>query len=93
MFVDVMYENFLQPCIIKPSRIINGQKPSIVDNIFTNIINKNITSGNLFSKISDHMPNFILIENLVHKPKRRKVTKRDFSKFNEESYQQEIYHS
>ena len=25
MFVDIMYENFLQPCIIKPSRIINGQ--------------------------------------------------------------------
>ena len=90
MFVDIMYENFLQPCIIKPSRIINDQKLSIVDNIFTNIINKNITSGNLFSKISDHMPNFILIENLVHKPKRRKVTKRDFSKFNEESYQQDL---
>ena len=36
------------------------------------------------------MPTFILIENLVHKPKRRKVTKRDFSKFNEESYQQDL---
>ena len=32
MFVDIMYEN-----ISSPSRIINGQKPSIVDNIFINI--------------------------------------------------------
>ena len=41
-FVDIMYEKFLQPCITEPSRIVNGQRPSIVDNIFTNIINKKI---------------------------------------------------
>ena len=85
-FVDIMYEKFLQPCITEPSRIVNGQRPSIVDNIFTNIINKKIIGGNLTSKVSDHMPNFVLIEDLIQKTGRKKITKRDFSNFKEEDY-------
>ena len=32
------YSDFLQPCITKPTTIIVNQRPSIVDNIFTNIL-------------------------------------------------------
>ena len=68
-FIDIMYANNLQPTIDKPTRVIKGQKPSLIDNIFTNAIDKDIVTGNLLSKITDHMPNFILMRdfNLDHK--------------------------
>ena len=54
-----MYENLCQPCIIQPTRIVDKQKPSLIDNIFINSIESPV-SGNL-DKISDHFPNFIII--------------------------------
>ena len=72
-FLDLCYENVLQPCILEPTRIIYGNRtPSLVDNIFTNVTSKNIVSGNLFSKITDHMPNFVIVQNItVSKKKER----------------------
>ena len=60
-FISTMFLHFLQPCILEPTRIVDGNKPSLVDNIFTNAISKNIISGNLLNKLSDHMPNFIFV--------------------------------
>ena len=54
-FLDTMLTNFIQPCILEPTRVVNGNKPSLIDNIFTNAINKKIVSGNLLNKISDHI--------------------------------------
>ena len=86
LFVDTLYENFVQPCILEPTRIVKGQRPSIVDNIFTNIIDKEIISGNFLEKISDHLPNFTIIKDLSKKRQRQKISKRDFTKFNENDY-------
>ena len=85
-----MYDNHIQPCIVEPTRIISGNKPSIVDNIFTNIIDKQITSGNLVSKISDHLPNFVIINDLVSYSKKQKISKRDFTNFKENDYLTDI---
>ena len=90
LFVDTLYNHFFQPCITEPTRIIKNQKPSIVDNIFTNILNKDILSGNIKAKITDHLPNFIIINNIISRPKRQKVTKRDYSNFVEEIYLRDI---
>ena len=43
---STMYSNFLQPCIIEPTRIVPGNRPSLVINIFMNIIDKNLYNGN-----------------------------------------------
>ena len=43
-------------CITEPTRMIARQRPSIVDNIFTNIIEKNLNNDNLIDKITDHLP-------------------------------------
>ena len=58
-----MYSNFLQPYIIYPTRIVQNAKPSLIDNIFANCIDKEILSGNLIQNITDHLPNFILLPN------------------------------
>ena len=33
-FLNIMLENNLHPCITEPTRIINTNKPTLVDNIF-----------------------------------------------------------
>ena len=89
-FVDLTQENHLQPCILGPTRILPGQKPSLVDNIFTNIIEKNIYSGNFTDKITDHLPNFAVIKNHHLQKTKTKITKRDFRQFQEADYLEDI---
>ena len=54
-FLNIVYSHFLQPFITEPTRMIAGQRPSIVDNIFSNIFEKNLNSSNLIDKITDHL--------------------------------------
>ena len=61
-FITLMYENLFQPCILQPTRVNDYQRPTLIDNIFVNEIDVTI-SGNLIDKISDHFPNFVVIEN------------------------------
>ena len=58
-----MLEHNFQPCITEPTRITNTNKPSLVDNIFTNSF-ENPVSGNILEQISyDHLPNFVILDN------------------------------
>ena len=69
---------------------MRNQKPSIPDNIFTNSMDKDIITGNLLSKISDHMPNFMIMKHTKF-PKNslnRKV--RSFKKFIVNNYQEDV---
>ena len=43
-----MTSNFLQPCITEPTRIIQGNRPSIVHNIFINVFDKELYRGKPF---------------------------------------------
>ena len=77
-----MLSNFLQPRILFPSRIVDNAKCSLVDNIFTNIIENDTISGNIIDKITDHMPNFLLLQNnKKDKLKNSKIQIRNFSNF------------
>ena len=61
-FLNNMLEHNFQPNIIEPTRITNTNKPSLVDNIFTNIFEDSI-SGNILEHISyDHLPNFLILD-------------------------------
>ena len=54
-----MYAIGLYPLIDRPTRISN-QSFSLIDNIFTNVTNYNITSGILINDITDHLPVFAI---------------------------------
>ena len=77
---------FLQPCITEPTRIIQGNRPSLVDNIFTNIFNKELYSGNILDKITDHLPNFLIIKNIKNYYKIKNIKLRDMINFNHDKY-------
>ena len=86
-FVNLLLSNFFQPHILQPSKIINSSKSSLIDNIFLNSIDHEIHSGNLVSKISDHMPNFMFCQCTQLKPKQdNRGFFRDYKNFNTNSY-------
>ena len=62
MILCILYENLCQPFISKSTRIVENQNPILIDNIFVNTIETPVC-GNLIEKISDHLPNFIILEN------------------------------
>ena len=62
----------------------------MIDNIFINTIDKNVISGNLLGKITDHMPNFIIINDII--PQKRKLKKkiRSYVNFDPIKFNQEV---
>ena len=84
-----MYENLCQPCIIQPTRIVDKQKPSLIDNIFINSI-ENPISGNR-DKISDHFPNFIIINKYSEKREKSEDNyKRNTKNYNKIVFQNQL---
>ena len=79
-FLDLMFSNFYQPHILYPTRVVDNAKPSLLDNIFTNNIGHEPISGNLTNKISDHMPNFLILQKFQTSNK-TKTQKKRFLKF------------
>uniref|UniRef100_A0A3B3C2G3 Reverse transcriptase domain-containing protein n=1 Tax=Oryzias melastigma TaxID=30732 RepID=A0A3B3C2G3_ORYME len=64
-FINTMYSMCLYPTITKPSRITRNSA-TLIDNIFTNSIESETTSGLLINDVSDHLPIFMV---------KKKVTK------------------
>ena len=70
--------------------MIAGQRPSIVDNIFANILEKSLNSGNLIDEITDYLPNFLFIADFVDQQKNQKIRIRNMKAFNEETYLKDL---
>ena len=63
-FLEVLTSNWFTQQILGPTRFVEQNKPSLADNIFVNFSDMHCTSGNIIEKITDHLPNFLIIENL-----------------------------
>ena len=88
-FLNMTIQHNFQPCILEPTRIVDGNKPSLIDNIFSNSL-EDIISGNLIEKISDHMPNFIIINNTKHPSKCKAVRRRCLKNFDPNNFQTDL---
>ena len=51
------------PLILQPPRITSHSN-TLLDNIFSNVFDPDIVSGNLTATISDHLPQFAIIPNM-----------------------------
>ena len=89
-FLDLMYLHFLQPHIIYPSRIVKNAKPSLLDNILSSHIDNELYSGNIIDKITDHMPNFLILPQYKKSETKMRHQKRDYKHFNEEKFLQDL---
>ena len=86
-FFETMMTNHLIPTITVPTKI-NPKKNTVIDNIFTNQINPDATSGNMTIAISDHLPSFLIIprDNQNHLPKKNNVYVRNTKNFDRENF-------
>ena len=85
-----MYSNFCQPCILEPTRVVVNSRPSLIDNIYTNTHDKTIHSGNLLDRVTDHMPNFCIIEDTYKVKKNRKIRIRDMQQFEKDNFLKDL---
>ena len=79
-----MNSNLDLPCITEPTRIVDKQKPTLIDNIFVNRFGKELKSGNLIKEISDCLPNFTNIKNINKKTSKQKIKVRDLHSFHKD---------
>ena len=50
------------PLIIHPTRIVENQEPSLIDNIFSNNMSDEISSGNIYLTLSEHLSQFASVK-------------------------------
>ena len=83
-FINNMGVFCFQPHIIQPTRITD-HSATLIDNIYFNSIEHYCISGNLLCDISDHLPNFLIINKLACSSFTPTIYRRDYSNFNEEN--------
>ena len=78
-FLDSLASNSCLPYIIQPSRHTSYSR-TLIDNIFSNVISKDIIFGNITATISDHLPQFLVSPNIFANPPSNKsnVSQRDW---------------
>ena len=86
-FLDSLASNSFIPYILHPTRITSHSK-TLIDNIFSNYISHEIISGNITATISDHLPQFSFVPNILSNPSTQKSNfyERDWSKFKQENF-------
>ena len=86
-FLDSIASNSFIPLILQPTRITSHSN-TLIDNIFSSVIDPDIISGNLTATISDHLPQFSIIPNMFGNISGNKsnIYERDWSKFDRENF-------
>ena len=77
------------PCIHHPTRV-SEYSASVIDNIYTNATNANITSGNILMQITDHFPQFFILKNTQISRNKSESLKYDYSKFKESEFREDF---
>ena len=90
-FLDHLGSHNILPHISLPTRI-TSKSNTLIDNIFISTTNSPTISGNLMIGISDHLPQFLFL-NQMSKPSKSKlnnVMSRSWSSFNEDNFRNDF---
>ena len=84
-FLDIIYCTNLLPNIISPTRL-TSRSQTLIDNIFSSVINDDCIAGNLISPISDHHAQFLIILNYTTQNLKKDICKRNFKHFSSKKF-------
>ena len=89
-FYNLLNSHSLLPYIIHPSRVVEGQTPSLIDNIFSNNFQQHVTSGNIYLTLSEHLCQFASV--IRDKIDVRNVVMygRDYSKYSDDNFRDDV---
>lgn len=79
-FVNTLFSYCYQPHITQPTRI-TAHSATLIDNIFFNSLDYKTFSGNIVHDLTDHLPNFLIIDSFNLSTK-ASIFRRDYSKLN-----------
>ena len=63
-FINTMISHCLLPLILHPTRVTD-HSATVIDNIFSNNTSYETISGNIISQISDHCPQFVILNHVT----------------------------
>lgn len=75
-FINTLGTSFFQPHILQPTRITD-HTATLIDNIFFNSMDYFTLSGNLVYDVTDHLPNFLIINKFSSLNTKIKIFRRD----------------
>ena len=80
-FLDSLASNSFIPLVLQATRTTSHSN-TLIDNIFSNIVDPDILSGNLTASISDHLPRLAIIPMFGNiSGNKSNIYERDCSKF------------
>ena len=88
-FVNLLCSYGLLPHVLQPTRVTENTA-IIIDIIFNNNLQDDITSGNVLLTISGHFSQFISVNREKNDLKNINVYQRDYSKFSNESFRDDV---
>ena len=91
-YLDSLASNSFIPLILQPARI-TSHSTTLIDNIFSNVNNPDIISGNLTATISDHLPELAIIPNMFGNilGNKSNIFEWDWSKFDQENFSSRLF--
>ena len=89
-FYNLLSSYSLLPLIIHPTRVVDGQEPSLIDNIFSNNVSDEIISGNIYLTLSEHFTQFASVKKEKIDTVKIDVYNRDFSKFSSIAFYEDV---
>ena len=86
-FLDSLASNSFISLILQPTRITSHSN-TLINNVFPNVIDPDIISGNLNATISGHLTQFAIIPNMFGNitDSKSNIYERDWSKFDQENF-------
>jgi len=82
-FLHNNLENCVKPFITRPTCVTSHSK-TLIDNIFSNFITNDYSAGNLICTISDHLPQFLILNMEISKNNATQKYFQDYNKFSNE---------
>ena len=81
-FVNMLSSYLILPQILQPTRITD-HTATLIDNIFISCSEHAVISGNIVHDITDHFPNFLILNKLSFSFSKQEMHKRDYSRLDE----------
>ena len=90
-FIEKILSNNFIPQITLPTRVTE-KSATLNDNIFTNNYKHNCISGNITTYTSDHLPQFLIIEELKQTPIKEipTISFRNYKNFSDDAFEAEL---
>ena len=88
-YEDLACQSF-QPLILQPTRV-TSHSATLIDNIFCNDLTVHTEGGNLTTSISDHFPQFSIIDNINNEHQKDiPISRRSYKNFNTDEFENEL---